>query len=45
MVQYRLGNDLYVLVNIHSDGGWLDENITAKKQAAVKAKHKAYWDW
>jgi len=44
VVQYCVDNDMYVLVNIHWDGGWLQENFTADKQAAVNAKQKAYWE-
>jgi len=44
VVQYCVDNDMYVLVNIHWDGGWLQENFTADKQAAVNARQKAYWE-
>src|SRR5690606_3638738 len=43
VVQYCIDNDLYVLVNIHWDGGWLELNITPEKQAEVNARQKAYW--
>jgi len=44
VVQYCVDNDMYVLVNIHWDGGWLEKNITADKKGAVNAKQKAYWE-
>jgi len=44
VVQYCVDNDMYVLVNIHWDGGWLEKNITAAAKDAVNAKQKAYWE-
>jgi endoglucanase len=44
VVQYAVDNELYVIVNIHWDGGWLDENINADMQAATNAKQKAFWE-
>jgi aryl-phospho-beta-D-glucosidase BglC (GH1 family) len=44
VVQYCVDNGMYVIVNIHWDGGWLDENITSRQQAAVNAKQKAFWE-
>lgn len=44
VVQDCVNNGMYVIVNIHWDGGWLDGNITSRKQAAVNAKQKAYWE-
>lgn len=43
VVQYAVDNGLYVIVNIHWDGGWLERNITEEKKVAVNAKQKAYW--
>lgn len=43
VVQYCIDNDLYVLVNIHWDGGWLERNVTPEKQQQVNARQKAYW--
>ena len=31
VVQYCVDNGMYVIVNIHWDGGWLDDNITSRK--------------
>jgi aryl-phospho-beta-D-glucosidase BglC (GH1 family) len=44
VVQYCVDNDMYVLVNIHWDGGWLEKNVTTAKKDAVNAKQKAYWE-
>jgi endoglucanase len=44
VVQWCVDNGLYVVVNIHWDGGWLEKNITSSAQAAVNAKQKAYWE-
>lgn len=44
VVQYCVDNGLYVIVNIHWDGGWLDNNINSRAQASVNAKQKAYWE-
>ena len=43
VVQYAVDNDLYVMVNIHWDGGWLERNITDAAQVAVNHKQRAYW--
>jgi aryl-phospho-beta-D-glucosidase BglC (GH1 family) len=37
-------NGLYVMLNIHWDGGWLENNITKAKQDSVSAKQKAFWE-
>lgn len=44
VVQYCVQNDIYVLLNIHWDGGWLDENISKVRQDATNAKQKAFWE-
>lgn len=44
VVQYCIDQDLYVLVNIHWDGGWLEENVTPQDQAEVNARQQAYWE-
>lgn len=44
VVQYCVNNDMYVLLNIHWDGGWLDNNINKAKQDSVNAKQKAFWE-
>ena len=44
VVQYCVDNDLYVIVNIHWDGGWLEENVVPAKQVQNNAKQKAFWE-
>jgi len=44
VVQYCVNDGLYVILNIHWDGGWLDSHITTHDQASVNAKQKAYWE-
>jgi aryl-phospho-beta-D-glucosidase BglC (GH1 family) len=44
VVGYCVKNDMYVVLNIHWDGGWLDENINTIKQDSVNAKQKALWE-
>ncbi|MFD2161307.1 cellulase family glycosylhydrolase [Paradesertivirga mongoliensis] len=44
VVQYCVDNDMYVLLNIHWDGGWLENNVTPEKQFANNAKQKAFWE-
>ena len=43
VVHYCIDNNLYVLVNIHWDGGWLELNVTPEQQQQVNARQKAYW--
>jgi hypothetical protein len=43
VVRYCASNELYVIVNIHWDGGWLERNVTPDKQAENNARQKAYW--
>ena len=44
IVGYCVNNDMYVMLNIHWDGGWLENNITKQKQDSVGAKQKAFWE-
>jgi endoglucanase len=44
VVQYCVDNDMYVIVNIHWDGGWLEKNITEAKKVETNAKQKAFWE-
>lgn len=44
VVQYAINNDLYIVLNIHWDGGWLENNVTPAKQVANNAKQKAFWE-
>lgn len=44
VVDYCVNNDMYAIINIHWDGGWLEENPTYDKQAEVNKKQKALWE-
>ena len=44
VVDYCVSNDMYAIINIHSDGGWLDNNPTLAKQEEVTKKEKAIWE-
>lgn len=43
VVDYCVANDVYAIINIHWDGGWLENNCTTDKQTAVNAKQAAIW--
>jgi endoglucanase len=43
VVKYCVDNQMYVLLNIHWDGGWLEQNVQPDKQVAVNQKQKAFW--
>ena len=44
VVQYCVNDGMYVILNIHWDGGWLQQNCTTTAQVAVNAKQKALWE-
>lgn len=44
VVQYCVDNNMYVIVNIHWDGGWLENNCTEASKVANNAKQKAFWE-
>lgn len=47
VVGYCVNNDIYVLLNIHWDGGWLEKgikDITPVKQDSIDAKQRAFWE-
>ncbi|WP_296611125.1 glycoside hydrolase family 5 protein [Sphingomonas sp.] len=44
VVQYCINANMYVLLNIHWDGGWLENNVTPAKKDAVVAKQRAFWE-
>jgi endoglucanase len=44
VVKYCVDRDMYVLLNIHWDGGWLENNCTPEKQKANNAMQKAFWE-
>jgi len=44
VVQYSVDEGMYVVLNIHWDGGWLENNVTPAKQSENNAKQKAFWE-
>jgi len=44
VIQYCVDDDMYILLNIHWDGGWLENNCTEDKQEENNAKQKAFWE-
>lgn len=42
-VDEAISDSLYVVLNIHWDDGWLENNVTTAAQASVNAKQKNYW--
>ena len=43
VVDYVVSQDMYAILNIHWDGGWLEEHPLYSYQTAVNAKQRAYW--
>lgn len=43
VVDYCIHNDLFVILNIHWDKGWLEENCNPATQNSVNAKQQQYW--
>ncbi len=43
VVDYAHGQGMYVIINIHWDGGWLEEHPLYSYQTAVNQKQNAYW--
>ncbi|MEH0157205.1 cellulase family glycosylhydrolase [Limibacter armeniacum] len=43
VVDYCYNNDMYVILNIHWDGGWLEDNPTYDKQEEINKKQEALW--
>lgn len=44
VVDYCYNQDLYVMINIHWDNGWLEENCTLDKQEENNIKQADYWN-
>jgi hypothetical protein len=43
VVDYCIKDNLYVVLNCHWDGGWLQDNCTTTAQASVNVKQQEYW--
>ena len=44
VVDYAYGQDMYVILNIHWDGGWLEEHPLFANQTAVNQKQTRVLD-
>ena len=43
VVDFAINDGLFVVLNIHWDGGWLEDHPTFAFQTAVNQKQQAYW--
>lgn len=43
VVGYCVANDLYAIVNIHWDGGWIEDHIFDGNKEEITKKYKAIW--
>ncbi|HDQ43891.1 MAG TPA: T9SS type A sorting domain-containing protein [bacterium] len=43
VIDYCHANDMYVILNGHWDGGWLENNVTEARREEVNTKQEAYW--
>ncbi|HUQ08875.1 MAG TPA: cellulase family glycosylhydrolase [Steroidobacteraceae bacterium] len=43
VVDYAIGQNMYVILNIHWDGGWLEEHPLYSYQVANNQKQTAFW--
>jgi aryl-phospho-beta-D-glucosidase BglC (GH1 family) len=43
VVDYAYGQGMYVILNIHWDGGWLEDHPASAFQSAANTKQRAYW--
>jgi hypothetical protein len=43
VVGYCINDSLYVILNIHWDNGWLENNCTLAQKEAVNKKQENYW--
>jgi endoglucanase len=43
VVDYCVDNEMYAIINIHWDGGWLEEHPMYSHQIEVNKKQKALW--
>ncbi len=43
VVGWIVANDMYAIVNIHWDGGWLEENVANPFNQTINRKQRDYW--
>lgn len=44
VVTYCTDRDMYVVLNVHWDGGWLENHCTPERQEENNARLKAFWE-
>jgi endoglucanase len=44
VVGWCVANDMYVMLNVHGDWGWLENNVNSLKKDSVNAMQKAIWE-
>lgn len=44
VVDYCIDNQMYAIINIHWDGGWLENHPLYSEQEAINKKQKALWN-
>jgi len=43
VVDYCINNDMYVIINMHWDKGWLENRVNKANQETVNKRQQAYW--
>ncbi len=43
VVDYCINNDMYVILNMHWDKGWLENRVNKANQDIVNKRQRAYW--
>ena len=43
VVDMAIGQNMYVIINIHWDGGWLQDHVTEADRIPVNARQQALW--
>jgi endoglucanase len=43
VIDYCYANNMYIILNCHWDGGWLENNVTVAKKDTNNKKQKTYW--
>ncbi len=44
VVDYCINDSLYVIINIHWDGGWLENRVNTANKEQVNKRQNAYWN-
>jgi endoglucanase len=43
VVDYCINDDMYVIINVHWDNGWLENRVNKANQSQVNERQAAYW--